>query len=135
MEYLEHQGRHIFRSVLILYQIAHSLPVVTALAERTFSRLNLVKTILRSTMTDERLSPLLLLSLNKDISLDIEKIVTDLPKQTTGAYNFINFSSFCVGNPILYLRLAYNSILNVSFFVSYCILYFLQYIFYARCLY
>ena len=47
-KYLEHQGRHIFRSVLILYQIAHSLPVVTASAERTFSRLNLVKTILRS---------------------------------------------------------------------------------------
>ena len=64
-KYLEHQGRHIFRSVLILYQIAHSLPVVTASAERTFSRLNLVKTFLRSTMADERLGLLILLSLNK----------------------------------------------------------------------
>ena len=79
-KYLEHQGRHIFCSVLILYQIAHSLPVVTASAERTFSRLNLVKTFLRSTMADERLGPLILLSLNKDISLDVEEIVDDFAK-------------------------------------------------------
>ena len=79
-KYLEHQGRHFYRSVLILYRIAHSLPVVTASAERTFSRLNLVKTFLRSTMADERLGPLILLSLNKDISLDIEEIVDDFAK-------------------------------------------------------
>ena len=36
--------------------------------------------ILRSTMANERLGPLILLSLNKDISLDVEEIVDDFAK-------------------------------------------------------
>ena len=74
-KYLEHHGKQICRSALMLYRIAHVLPVVTASAERTFSRLSLVKTALRSTMSEERLDPLMLLSLNRDIDLDIEEVI------------------------------------------------------------
>ena len=59
----------------MLYRIAHVLPVVTASAERTFSRLNIVKTVLRSTMSQERLDSLLILSLNRDLDLDIDEVI------------------------------------------------------------
>ena len=74
-KYLEHQGKPIFRSALMLYRIAHVLPVVTASAERTFSWLNIVKTVLRSTMSQERLDSLLILSLNRDLDLDIDEVI------------------------------------------------------------
>ena len=74
-KYLEHQGKLIFRSALMLYRIAHVLPVVTASAERTFSRLNIVKTVLRSKMSQERLDSLMILSLNRDLDLDIDEVI------------------------------------------------------------
>ena len=51
-------------------------PVTVAKDELTFSRLKLIKTCLRTTMTEQRLESLMLISCEKDISntIDIDAI-------------------------------------------------------------
>jgi hypothetical protein len=48
-----------------------TIPVTVASAEKTFSKLKLIKSYLRSTMSQERLSGLAILSIEKNI---LEKI-------------------------------------------------------------
>lgn len=48
-----------------LYKIFYTLPVSSATAERSFSRLKLIKTFLRSTIAEEKLSNLAILSIEK----------------------------------------------------------------------
>ena len=52
-------------------------PVTVAANERTFSKLKIIKSVLRSTMTDSRLDALLLLSCEKDIvdNLNLTSVV------------------------------------------------------------
>ncbi len=54
--------KEVFHQMFKLCKIALALPVSTASCERSFSKLKLIKTALRSTMTDERLSNLGVLS-------------------------------------------------------------------------
>jgi len=51
-----------------LYKIFYTLPVSSATAERSFSRLKLLKTYIRSTMTEDRLSNLAILSIESNIA-------------------------------------------------------------------
>ena len=66
--------REVFHEMFKLCKIALALPVSTSSCERSFSVLKLIKTALRSTMTDERLSNLGVLSVEskraKAINLD-----------------------------------------------------------------
>lgn len=57
--------------------IACSIPITSAEAERTFSCLKLIKTHLRTTMTDERLSSIAIISVHKDRAkkLDLDRVV------------------------------------------------------------
>jgi hypothetical protein len=54
-----------------------TVPVTVATAERTFSKLRIIKNYLRSTMSQERLSGLALLSIENDRAqkLDFNKII------------------------------------------------------------
>ena len=56
----------------ILYKIYLTLPVTSATAERSFSRLKIIKSYLRSTMTNERLSGLALISIERDLAENID---------------------------------------------------------------
>jgi hypothetical protein len=60
-----------FLNACIAYKILLTIPVTVASAERTFSKLKLIKSYLRSTMSQERLSGLAILSIEKNI---LEKI-------------------------------------------------------------
>ena len=51
-----------------LYQMLLTLPATTASVERGFSKLNLLKSKLRSAMNQDRLESLLLASIEKDLS-------------------------------------------------------------------
>ena len=66
-----------YPNVTLLYRICLTLPVTTCSVERSFSKLKLVKSSIRSTMTETRLSSLLVLSVEQDItnSLDLTTIV------------------------------------------------------------
>ncbi|XP_065658807.1 uncharacterized protein LOC136083340 [Hydra vulgaris] len=68
--------KHILRCADQICRLALTSPVTVATNERTFSKLKLIKTHLRSTIADERLNSLMLLGVEKDIvdQLNINKI-------------------------------------------------------------
>jgi len=55
----------------MLYRIALSLPVMTASVERDFSKLALLETKLRLTMTEGRLEALVLAVVERDLLLQL----------------------------------------------------------------
>ncbi|KAK0147531.1 Zinc finger MYM-type protein 1 [Merluccius polli] len=61
----------LFPNLWIALRIACTLPVTVASAERSFSKLKLIKTYMRSTMAQERLSGLALISVNPKVARDI----------------------------------------------------------------
>ena len=60
-----------------VYAIAVAIPISSATAERSFSALKRVKTRIRSSMLQERLEALLLMAVEREIllSLDKERII------------------------------------------------------------
>ena len=64
-----------YPNIKFLLQILATLPVTTASAERTFSMLRRLKTWLRSTMGEQRLTGLALLASCRDITLTPEAVV------------------------------------------------------------
>ena len=58
-----------------MYILALVILVTSAEAERAFSCMKRIKTYLRSLMTEERLNSLAVLSLNKDIKIDIDVVI------------------------------------------------------------
>ena len=61
-----------FPNLTILYRILGTIAVSSATSERSFSRLKLTKTYLRSTMTEDRLSSLAILSIERDFTEQID---------------------------------------------------------------
>ncbi len=66
-----------FKGLIRIFSLALTFPVSNAACERSFSTLKLTKSYLRSTMSENRLNSLTLLSVHKDLTqkLDFEKIV------------------------------------------------------------
>ena len=69
-----------FPNLAILYRIDLTNPISSAKAERTFSCLKLIKSFLRSSMGEERLSNLALLCIERDIKIDIDKVIARFAK-------------------------------------------------------
>ena len=65
-----------FPSIKKLLQVFGCLPVTNAQCERSFSELRRLKTFMRTTMSDERLSGLALLHVHKDIAIDTDSVLT-----------------------------------------------------------
>ncbi|XP_058733323.1 uncharacterized protein LOC131604926 [Vicia villosa] len=61
------KGLDCFPNTVIAYRILLTIPVTIASAERSFSKLKLLKTYLRSTMSQERLNRLTLIAVENDI--------------------------------------------------------------------
>ena len=70
-----------YRVISKLLRIFATIPVTTATNERSFSSLKLVKTYLRSTMAEDRLTGLAHLYINKDIKLDYEKVINEFGRK------------------------------------------------------
>ncbi|PAA56516.1 hypothetical protein BOX15_Mlig007787g1 [Macrostomum lignano] len=64
-----------FPNIRLLLQVLATIPVTTATAERSFSQLRPLKSYLRSTMGQERLTGLAQLLIHKDMKLDIDKVI------------------------------------------------------------
>lgn len=78
----------IYPNLWIALKIALTLPVTVASAERSFSKLKLIKTYLRSTMSQERLSGLAIMSINHEVgkSLSCEDMIDDfVSRKSRGA--------------------------------------------------
>ncbi|PWA86788.1 zinc finger MYM-type protein 1 [Artemisia annua] len=64
-------------NAIIAYRVLLTIPVTVASAERSFSKLKLLKSYLRSTMTQERLNGLALIAIESDLleSIDYEDVI------------------------------------------------------------
>ena len=61
------KGVDCFPYTIIAYRILLTIPVTVASAERSFSKLKLLKSYLRSTMLQERLNGLALIAIENDV--------------------------------------------------------------------
>jgi hypothetical protein len=74
-----------YPNALIAYRILLTIPVTVATAERSFSKLKLLKSYLRSTMTQERLNGLATIALENDVleKINYEDIIEDFISKNT----------------------------------------------------
>ena len=78
VEILKFLKRHdCFPNTTIAYRVLLTIPVTVASAERSFSKLKLLKSYLRSTMTQERLNDLAMIAFESDMleKIDYESII------------------------------------------------------------
>ena len=70
-------------NVCIALRILLTLPISLASGERSFSKLKLIKTYIRSSMSQQRLVGLSMISIEHDIAknIDLKQLVTAFAKQ------------------------------------------------------
>ena len=83
LNYLKQHGS--FPNAIIAYRILLTIPVTVAYVERSFSKLKLLKSYLRCTMTQERLNGLATIALENDIleMIKYEDIIKDFISKNT----------------------------------------------------
>ncbi|XDV34378.1 hypothetical protein PO909_004542 [Leuciscus waleckii] len=71
--------QEVYPNLWVALRVALTLPVTVASAERSFSKLKLIKTYLRSTMGQERLSGLAVISINGEVAqkLSYDDLISD----------------------------------------------------------
>ena len=81
-----------YPNIWIAFRIMLTIPVSVASAERSFSKLKLIKTYLRSTMSQERLNGLAMLSIERDMvkHLNYEDLMDDFAGKTARRVIFKN---------------------------------------------
>ena len=80
-----------FPNAYIAYRIMLTIPVSVASAERSFSKLKLIKNYLRSTVSQERLNGLAILSIEKEFlqEIDYDNFIKTFASQKARKINFI----------------------------------------------
>ena len=83
LNYLKHM-EGCFPNAWVAYRILLTIPVTVASGERSFSRLKLIKNYLRSTMSQERLNGLAILSIENEMAEDVdcEEIISTFAAKT-----------------------------------------------------
>ena len=73
----DHDLNNVYPNLTVLYLILGTIAVSSATSERSFSRLKLIKSYLRSTMAEERLSSLALISIERDFAdtVDFDTVI------------------------------------------------------------
>ena len=75
-------------NIVTLLRIFCMLPVSTCTAERAFSAMKLLKTYVRNTMTDDRLTGLALMYIHPEVEIDVANVIRRfmaMPAKTTAA--------------------------------------------------
>ena len=80
VETLDHANSQFYPSVYAALVTLLTYPVSTCTAERSFSSIKRLKSPVRSTMTDERLSSLAILHIHKHKNVDIDRLVTEFAR-------------------------------------------------------
>lgn len=75
-------------NIFVVYRILFTIPITVASAERSFSKLKLLKNYLRSTMSQERLNELATLCIEKKLldDVNIEAIIEDFASRNVRKY-------------------------------------------------
>ena len=81
----------LFPNTCITYKILLTILVIIASAKRSFLKLKLIKSYLRSIISQERLSELAILSIENEIleKLKYENLISQLPFQKAKIIDFI----------------------------------------------
>ena len=79
-----------FPNACIAFRILLIIPVTIASAERSFSKLRLIKSYLRSTMSQEKSSGLAILSIENEILAELEckNLISNFASQKAKKINF-----------------------------------------------
>ena len=79
-----------YPNLWISLRIACTLPVTVASAERSFSKLKLIKTYLRSSMAEDRLTGLAIISLNHEVGKQVsyENVIDDFASRKARRQRF-----------------------------------------------
>jgi len=75
--------QNVFPNLYITLKINVTLPVSSCTVERSFSKLKLIKTKLRTTLCQDRLEQLVKISCEPDICLDKDKIIDTFASKST----------------------------------------------------
>lgn len=75
LQLLKGSSQNIYPTIHFLLNVLVTLPVSIACAERSFSILRLIKSWLRTTMSEDRLNGLALLYMHRDVELNIDTII------------------------------------------------------------
>lgn len=82
-----------FSETIKILEILITIPMTTCEAERCFSTLKRIKTFLRNTMTEERLCALAMLSIEKDLIMEIpdfnDKVINKFAQQKDRRMDFL----------------------------------------------
>lgn len=74
---LEDSNKALYPAIYAILLVLLTMPVATATVERSFSVLKRVKTYLRSTMNQERLSSLALLHIHREVEIDVNQVIDE----------------------------------------------------------
>ncbi|VAI92795.1 unnamed protein product [Triticum turgidum subsp. durum] len=79
-----------YPNVSIAYRILLTVPVIVASAERSFSKLNLLKNYLRSTMSQDRLNGLAMCCIEKNMldNIDLDIVIDDFASKNARKSRF-----------------------------------------------
>ena len=80
----------IYPNLVTLYKLYLTIPISSAAAERSFSRLKLIKSYLRSTMSEDRLSGLAIINIERDLSkkVNFNTVIDTFAKMKQRRKNF-----------------------------------------------
>ena len=77
-----------FPNAYIAFRILLTISVTVASTERSFSKLKLIKSYLRSTMLQERLSGLAILSIENEMLAECKNLISNFASQKARKINF-----------------------------------------------
>ena len=108
-----------FPNACIAFRILLTIPITIAFAERSFAKLKLIKSYLRSTMSQDRLSGLSILSIEKEMLVEFEckNLISNFDSQKASKINF-NWKKYMT--QLILNRILLILILKTSFCRSYC---------------
>ena len=80
-----------FQTVWVAYRILLTIPVTVASAEKSFSKLKLVKTYFQTTMSQERLSGLAMISIENEYldKLNYDNLIEEFASKNVRRSNFL----------------------------------------------
>ena len=79
---LVHYNKDLIPAIFRILQIFSTIPITTATSERSFSTLKRIKTYLRNSMGEERLTGLAIISVHeREIQLEPEEIIDEMSKR------------------------------------------------------
>jgi hypothetical protein len=80
-----------YQNISIAYRILLTVPVTVASAERSFSKLKLLKNSLRSTMSQDRLNGLAMCSTERNMvdTIDLDTVIEDFASKNARKSRFL----------------------------------------------